>query len=131
VRRAIAVAALAAAVGAGAARAEPVALSIDPAEADAIAARLAGQRFAIAADRRSVRIDDVAGDGPPVIGVVERRGDASYLVRGDGPALRITGPLARPRIAGPGYTVWISGAVAEGTIAAKRLGVLRRPRGFL
>jgi hypothetical protein len=99
-------------------------LAIDPAEADAIAARLAGQTFTIAADRATVTITDCAGDGAPLVGVVERRGDELWL--GDH---RLTGPLARPRIAGPGYTVWVIGAAAaDGSIRVKRLGVLRRPR---
>ena len=102
-------------------------LAIDPSEADAIAARLAGQRFTIAADRASLTIDDIAGLGAPVVGVIERRGDALVLVAADG-AHPLTGPLARPRIAGPGYTVWVLGApVADGSIRAARLGVLRRP----
>jgi hypothetical protein len=102
-------------------------LAIDPSEADAIAARLAGQHFAIAADRASIAIDDIAGLGPPVIGVIERRGDALVLVAADG-AHELRGPLARPRIAGPGYTVWVLGAPAvDGSIRASRLGVLRRP----
>lgn len=98
-------------------------LAIDPGEADAIAARLIGQRFTIAADRASVTIEDIAGDGPPTIGVVERRGDALWL--GDH---ELTGPLARPRLAGPGYTIWVIGAAgADGSIRVRRLGVLRRP----
>jgi hypothetical protein len=105
-------------------------LAIDPAEADAIAARLAGQRFTIAADRASLAIDDVAGLGAPVIGVIERRGNALVLLAADG-AHALTGPLARPRIAGPGYTVWVIGApAADGSIRAARLGVLRRPRSL-
>jgi hypothetical protein len=105
-------------------------LAIDPAEADAIAARLDGQRFTIAADKASVTIDDVAGLGPPEVGVIELRGDALWLVpAGGAPAARLTGPLARPRIAGPGYTVWVIGeAAADGSIRARRLGILRRPR---
>ena len=103
-------------------------LAIDPSEADAIAARLAGQRVTIAADRASLTIDDIAGLGPPVIGVIERRGDDLVLVAADG-AHALRGPLARPRIAGPGYTVWVIGApAADGSIRAARLGVLRRPR---
>lgn len=98
-------------------------LAIDPGEADAIAARLAGQRFTIAADRASVTIEDVAGLGPPTIGVVERRGDELWLADH-----RLTGPLARPRLAGPGYTIWVIGDVAaDGSIRVTRLGVLRRP----
>jgi hypothetical protein len=104
-------------------------LAIDPAEADAIAARLEGQRFTIAADRTSVEIDDVAGLGAPEVGVIELRGDALWIVPAGGAPARLTGPLARPRIAGPGYTVWVIGEAApDGSIRARRLGILRRPR---
>jgi hypothetical protein len=105
-------------------------LAIDPAEEPAIAARLAGQRFTVAADHASIAIDDVAGEGAPIVGVVERRGDELWLVPADAaaPALKLTGPLARARIAGPGYTVWITGDPAGGAIRVRRLGVLRRPR---
>ncbi len=110
------------------AAADPATVAVDPSEADAVAARLAGQRFTIATDHRSIAIDDIAGLGPPRVGVVERRGDDAWLVPPSGPALRVTGPLARPRIAGAGYTVWVIGAVADdGSLAARRLGVLRRP----
>jgi hypothetical protein len=105
-------------------------LAIDPAEADAIAARLAGQRFVIDAERRAVTIDDVAGEGPPRVGVIERAGGALWLVAADG-RWKLAGPLARPRIAGPGYTVWVIGSpVADAevpTLTLRRLGVLRRP----
>ena len=99
-------------------------LAIEPSEADAIAARLVGQRFTVAADHRSITIEDIAGLGPPEVGVVERRGDDLYLG-----AHKLTGPLARPRLAGPGYTIWVIGApAADGSIRVDRLGVLRRPR---
>jgi len=102
-------------------------LAIDPSEASAIAARLVGQRFTLAADHRSVHLDDIAGLGAPRVGVIERRGDEAWLIAADG-AIRLTGPLARPRIAGAGYTVWVVGdAAPDGTLRARRLGVLRRP----
>lgn len=89
-------------------------------------ARLAGHRVVVRGDR--YHIVDVAGDGPPRVGVVERRGDALWLVERDG-ALRLTGPLAVPRIAGPGYTVWVVGALdRRGALRVRRLGVLRPPR---
>jgi hypothetical protein len=96
-----------------------------PAELPAIAARLEGHRFTTGDG--VIVVDDVAGDGRPWIGVVERRGDALWLVTALG-ALELTGPLARPRIAGPGYTVWVTGARDGARLAARRLGVLRRPR---
>jgi len=102
-------------------------LAIDPDQAEAIAARLRGQRFAIAADRRAIAIDDIAGEGRPWVGVVERRGEALWLVTAVG-ALRLGGPLARPRIAGPGYAIWVVGDRAGDALDARRLGVLRRPR---
>ena len=102
-------------------------LAVEPSEIAGVMARLAGQRAEVAPDRRSVRVDDVAGLGRPWVGTVERRGEALWLVTGAG-ALRLTGPLARPRIAGPGYAVWVAGAARAGALAARRLGVLRRPR---
>jgi hypothetical protein len=101
-------------------------IAIDPAEAPAIAARLAGQRFTITGDR--LTIDDIAHEGAPLIGVVEVRGDHAWLVRDDAAPVRLAGPLARPRIAGPGYTVWVIGAIAGDTVTVRRLGVLRRRR---
>lgn len=90
-------------------------------------ARLAGHRVAVAADGRSYRILDVAGEGAPEIGVVERRGAALFLRRADGSRLRLAGPLAVPRIAGPGYKVWVLGRVERGALVARRLGVLAPP----
>lgn len=71
-------------------------------------------------------IDDVAGTGRPWIGVVERRGAALWLA-GDGFALRLTGPLARPRLAGPGYLMWAAGDRDRDALAVRRLGVLAAP----
>jgi hypothetical protein len=113
------------AAGAEAPAADAV-LAIEPAELPAIRDRLRGQRTTVAADRRSIAIDDIAGEGRPWVGVVERRGSELWL-RTAGGSARLTGALARPRIAGPGYTVWVIGAASEGAIAARRLGVLRRP----
>ena len=74
------------------------------------------------------RIVDVAGEGAPEVGVVERRGKALWLVTEGGRALRLAGPLAVPRIAGPGYKVWALGRIgAGGALWVRRLGVLRRP----
>jgi hypothetical protein len=75
-------------------------------------------------------IRDIAGEGPPLVGVVERRGEALWLVvEGGGDALRLVGRLAHPRIAGPGYRVWVIGtAVDGGGYQPRRLGVLSPPR---
>jgi hypothetical protein len=92
--------------------------------------RLAGHTLARASGG-GVRVLDVAGEGTPEVGVVERRGRALWLVTGGGGgerALRLAGPLAVPRIAGPGYKVWALGRVgADGALWVRRLGVLRRP----
>lgn len=72
-------------------------------------------------------IEDVAGEGPPLVGVVERRG-AELWLRTATESVRLTGPLARPRIAGPGYKVWVLGdRNPGGTLHARRLGVLAPP----
>ena len=84
--------------------------------------RLAGQKFTVAADGSSYTIDDIAGDGAPIVGVVERRGDGLWVN-----GLRLIGPLAVPRIAGPGYKVWVIGEVDGQVIRVRRIGVLRPP----
>jgi hypothetical protein len=80
-------------------------------------------------------IEDVAGEGAPVVGVVERRGQALWLVAEDGASYRLAGALARPRIAGPGYKIWALGAVTAGSaeriLVARRIGVLAPPGGAL
>ena len=80
---------------------------------------------------RSYVIDDVTGEGAPVVGVVERRGQALWLVAPDGASYRLAGALARPRIAGPGYKIWALGAVTtsggERVLVARRIGVLAPP----
>jgi hypothetical protein len=68
-------------------------------------------------------IIDVAGEGAPIVGVVEKRDDGPWLA-----GYRLIGPLARPRIAGPGYKVWALGDVAGDTLRVRRLGVLAPPR---
>jgi hypothetical protein len=100
-----------------------------PARADVAAelARLAGHRVAVAADGASYRILDVAGEGAPEVGVVERRGRALLLRRPDGSAVELAGPLAVPRIAGPGYKVWVLGRLQRGALVVRRLGVLAPP----
>jgi hypothetical protein len=100
-----------------------------PAHADVASelARLAGHRVEVASDRQSYRILDVAGEGAPEVGVVERRGATLFLRRADGSAVALGGPLAVPRIAGPGYKVWVLGRVERGVLVARRLGVLAPP----
>lgn len=98
------------------------------AELDAMATRLRGQRA-----RRGdgvLIVTDIAGQGAPWIGVVAARSGALWLdtaVR----SLRLTGPLARPRLAGPGYLLWVVGARRDAPDAAEleilRLGVLAPP----
>ncbi len=90
--------------------------------------RLAGQRVEVS--DAGYRILDVAGEGAPIVGLVERRGGALWLVPTDAdagkPPVRLSGPLAVPRIAGPGYKVWVLGApAADGSLRLRRLGVLR------
>jgi hypothetical protein len=117
--------------GAAAASPPPVAV-LARAPARDIAAelsRLAGQRVLIAPGRDGYRILDVAGEGEPLVGVVERRGNALWLRPERGPAHRLAGPLAIPRIAGPGYTIWVLGRAApDGSLVARRIGVLAPPR---
>ena len=74
-------------------------------------------------------IVDVGGAGAPWIGVVERRGATLWLRTALGD-LRLTGALARPRLAGPGYLVWAQGTRVDDTLALTRLGVLARPGAF-
>lgn len=96
----------------------------EPAAARAMLSRLVGQRAGW--QDGVLTIADVAGAGRPWIGVVERRGQALWLI-GDGFAWRLTGPLARPRLAGPGYLIWAIGAVAGDRLDVTRLGVLAPP----
>lgn len=114
---------LALALGPAAARAD--APAADAPTADELS-RVAGHTLAPTA---TLRILDVAGEGAPVVGLVERRGRSLHLVPTDGSrALRLAGPLAVPRIAGPGYKVWALGRLTpDGALHLRRLGVLRRP----
>jgi hypothetical protein len=99
--------------------------TLPPAQA-AEALRLEGHT--VETDAGGYRIVDVAGEGPPRVGVVERRGRELWLVTA-GEALRLAGPLAAPRIAGPGYKVWVLGERDGDTLHARRLGVLAPPGG--
>jgi hypothetical protein len=91
--------------------------------------RLEGHRVTIDAGGSGYAIEDVAGEGPPLVGVVRREGADLLLVTAGGAAFRLTGPLAIPRIAGPGYKVWVTGAISPLTMSlrARRIGVLARP----
>jgi hypothetical protein len=123
------------------AHAQPAASATPPSAPDIAdeLARLEGQRVRVLDqgtpdDRGYVPgyvIEDVAGEGAPVIGVVERRGQALWLVAADGASYRLAGVLARPRIAGPGYKIWVLGTVTAGggerILVARRLGVLAPP----
>lgn len=107
------------------------AIAIDPADGPAMLARLAGHQARLV-DGRLI-VDDVAGEGRPWVGVIERHGAELWLRTDDGP-LRLAGPLARPRIAGPGYRAWATGSVTDAltpggppTLRLRRLGILARP----
>lgn len=97
--------------------------------------RLQGQRVrrvARSQDRPAgYVIEDVAGEGAPVVGVVEQRAGALWLAGEDGALYRLAGVLARPRIAGPGYKIWVLGTVIvqrDGNVLiARRLGILAPP----
>ena len=88
-------------------------------------ARLVGQGVEVHGESYTIR--DIAGEGAPLVGVVERRGDELWLVGAT--TVRLTGPLAHPRLAGPGYKVWVLGVPdGAGGLRARRLGVLAPPR---
>ncbi|MEM9490060.1 MAG: hypothetical protein AAGC55_13010 [Myxococcota bacterium] len=91
--------------------------------------RLRGQQVTITG--AGYTIDDIAGEGRPLVGVVERRGDHLILVAGAAGEYRLAGPLARPRIAGPGYKVWalgtLSGRPPQPVLTVRRIGVLAPP----
>ena len=89
--------------------------------------RLKGHKVAVAADGSSYRIEDIAGEGAPRVGRVERRSSELWLVPAQGDALLLRGPLAIPRIAGPGYRVWVIGKKKGDELWARRLGVLAPP----
>lgn len=95
------------------------------ADAAAVLSRLQGHTARVVGD--DVVIDDVAGEGKPLVGVVERRGRSLWLVNKE-TALELRGPLARPRIAGPGYRVWVIGERDGDGIVARRIGVLEPRR---
>ncbi len=121
---------IAMAMTAAVARAEPPAADgrwpvADPAAARAMLDRLRGHH--VGWHDGALEIVDVAGAGRPWVGVVERRGDELWLA-GQAFAWRLRGPLARPRLAGPGYLVWAIGPLTERDLRVTRLGVLAPPR---
>ena len=73
------------------------------------------------------RIVDIAGRGAPLVGVVELRGKELFLRAGER-EYRLRGPLAHPRMAGPGYKIWVIGKVRGTDLVAERLGVLAAPK---
>lgn len=87
-------------------------------------ARLAGQRAHLGDG--VLLVDDIAGLGRPWVGVVQVRCEQLWLVTALG-ALRLSGPLGRPRLAGPGYLLWVLGQRRATELAVTRLGVLARP----
>lgn len=89
-------------------------------------ARLVGQDVSVGDGGASLAIRDIAGEGAPLVGTVERRGAELWLSTG-ARALRLEGPLAAPRIAGPGYRVWVIGDVNGSALRAERIGVLSPP----
>lgn len=90
----------------------------------AIASRLTGHRFHTG--DHVLILEDFAGEGRPWLGLVAFRCDQLWLETSLGPLL-LTGPLARPRIAGPGYLIWATGRRTANTLELSRLGILARP----
>ena len=95
-----------------------------PADLAAEVSRLAGQEIAETPD--GYEILDVAGEGKPLVGVVERRGEELWLT--GAVTVKLVGPLAHPRVAGPGYKVWVLGVRDGDGYRARRIGVLRSRR---
>lgn len=115
------------------ARAEPAPIEAaliigEPSRLDAMASRLDGHR--IRRGDHVLLVEDVAGAGRPWVGVVASRCGALWLDTAVH-SFRLTGPLARPRVAGPGYLVWAVGSTSRRSgshsFELQRLGVLARP----
>lgn len=90
--------------------------------------RLVGQEVEVRGD--GYTIVDIAGEGPPLIGVIEAEGEDLFLqTSGARPVrLQLEGPLAIPRIAGPSYKVWVLGERrGRNRLWVRRLGVLAPP----
>ena len=88
--------------------------------------RLIGQEVEVSKDTSEYQITDIAGEGKPLVGCVLRQGEHLYLQQAD-LNLRLEGELAVPRLAGPGYKVWIIGTRQGDSLLAKRLGILAPP----
>ncbi len=83
--------------------------------------RLAGHEVRVTDD--GYEIVDVAGEGPPLVGCVVKS-DQGLELENRGTRYLLHGPLAVPRIAGPGYKVWVVGKVTDGVMDVRRLGIL-------
>ncbi|MBP6628301.1 MAG: hypothetical protein KBG28_24175 [Kofleriaceae bacterium] len=128
---------LAALLGLALTRAAAAQPPVSPAPADAavvvadddelreMTSRLVGVRFR--AGDGLLHLDDVAGLGRPWVGPVVRAGQVLVLQSG-GRHLELAGALARPRIAGPGYLVWVVGRRVGDVLTIERIGVLAPPR---
>jgi hypothetical protein len=93
----------------------------------ALMSRLRGHEVRM--DPGRLWIVSIANEGSPWVGTVERRGRALWLVTEESVAIELIGPLARPRLAGPGYTIWALGTFDGSTrLRVSRLGVLRPAR---
>ena len=110
--------------------------ALTPSEIRQELSRLEGHQVVVSADRSSYRIINVAAEGPAMIGIIEARGNQRWFIRIDEHAQhaqhaqqqwQLRGRLAIPRIAGPGYKVWVVGEIRAGELWARRLGILRSP----
>lgn len=92
----------------------------------AIAARLTGHRFRLG--DHVLLLEDIASLGRPWVGIVRSRCGALFLDTAVA-SFRLAGPLARPRLAGPGYLLWLVGTrdPLTSTLTIHRLGILARP----
>jgi hypothetical protein len=113
---------------------EPIGAALDQAGAEIVTGaeidRLHGHRVVMTA--AGYAIEDIAGEGRPVVGVVERRGPHLVVVTAEREVYRLAGILARPRFAGPGYKIWALGQVSERSdgervLTPRRMGVLASP----
>ena len=86
--------------------------------------RLQGQAYRLVPG--GYEITDIAGEGPAMVGCIENTSEGLVFASGD-KRLRLQGPLAVPRIAGPRYKVWVLGRVEGPSLYATRLGILAAP----
>jgi hypothetical protein len=93
-------------------------------ELSAMARRLQGHRYRLG--NGVLVIDDVSDAGRPWVGRVAKLQGQLVLETAVG-NLELTGPLARSRILGPGYTVWAIGERRGTVLRVARTGVLRPP----